>query len=95
MLADISSREWSEWRAFWQLYGFGERRMDVRFARLMALIVNLVPGDGRQPASPADFLPDEDEDEYDGEYGEADGDEQAVLDEDQLIFEAIVAEAMG
>lgn len=93
MLAGMSSREWSEWQVFWRLYGFGEQRMDVRFAQLMAMIANLVRGKDSPPVSVEDILPD------DGDDGDDDGDEydeqREILDEDQLIFEELLREGMG
>lgn len=100
MLDGMSSREWSEWQVFWRLYGFGERRMDVRFAQLMALIANLVRDKDSSPVSPEDILPDEDgEDDGDySDYGESAGELQtdaSIVDEDQMIFEAMLREALG
>lgn len=92
MLSGISSRMWSEWHAFWQEYGWGERRMDVRFAQLMAQIANLVRKEGAPTVSAGDFLPDEGGDEWEGDD---DGEPDVIVDEDQIIFEALVREAMG
>jgi hypothetical protein len=93
MLAGISSQAWSEWQVFWHLYGFGEKRMDVRFAQLMALIANLVRSSDSPGAGVDDFLPDE---EYDGSDDDEEIDVELsgeVIDEDQLIFEAMYREA--
>lgn len=90
MLDGITSQAWSEWQVFWHLYGFGEKRMDVRFAQLMTLIANLVRGKDSQAIAVEDFLFDDDggdDDEFDIEVS---GD---YADEDQLIFEAIYREA--
>lgn len=107
LLDGMSSRQWSEWQVFWRTYGWGERRMDVRFAKLMALIANLVGGRDGEPVGIEHFLPDEDtdedtvDDEYGeyGEYGDYGGGFAApsggIVDEDQLIFEAMVREGMG
>ena len=106
LLDGMSSRQWSEWQVFWRTYGWGERRMDVRFARLMALIVNLVGGGDGEPVGIEHFLPDEntdedtDEDTVNDEYGDEYGGGFAapsggIVDEDQLIFEAMVREGMG
>lgn len=98
MLDGISSRAWSEWQVFWNLYGFGERRMDVRFAQLMALIANLVRNKDSPAVSIDDMLPDEDGDgeNDDGwdEYDESDMEQGGIVDEDQMIFEAMLREAM-
>lgn len=93
MLDGFSSRAWSEWQVFWHLYGFGEKRMDVRFAQLTALIVNLVRGKDISPVTVDDILPDdgeddEDEDDVDVESELAGG----IVDEDQAIFEAMYRE---
>lgn len=94
MLDSISSREWSEWMVFWRRYGFGERRMDGRFAGLMAQIANILRGEGDALVTTEDILPDEDEPDDEGdmldEYDTSD-----VLDEDQIIFEALAREALG
>lgn len=90
MLEGLSSREWSEWQVFWHLYGWGERRMDVRFAQLMSLIANLVRSGDTSPITPDEFLPDEDD--SDDDEIEAVLTEATVLDEDQAIFEAIYRE---
>ena len=100
MLDAISSRQWTEWQVFWHTYGFGERRMDGRFAELTALISNLVRDKDTPPITAADLLPDESGDEDEGgEDGENNAiDEAAVaaeIEEDKRIFEALLAEAMG
>lgn len=99
MLDGISSRAWSEWQAFWHLYGFGEKRMDVRFAQLAAQIINLVRSKDSPPVSIDDLLPDENGEDEDGEYGEGWAGESTeageIVDEDQLIFEASLREAIG
>lgn len=97
MLDGISSRAWSEWQTFWHLYGFGEKRMDVRFAQLMALIANLVRGKDAPAVSIDDILPDDDDDSDEawGEYDESGMEQDEVADEDQLIFEAMLREAVG
>lgn len=94
MLDGISSREWSEWQAYWNEYGFGERRMDGRFAQLMVLLANIFKGKDSPPVTADDILPNEDEDDEGDEYGESD-ELSEIVDEDQLIFEATVREAMG
>ena len=92
LLDGMSSRQWSEWQVFWRTYGWGERRMDVRFARLMALIVNLVGGGDGEPVGIEHFLPDDgDDDEEEIDAADVGGE---IVDEDQLIFEAMLSEAM-
>ena len=91
MLDALTSQAWSEWQVFWHLYGFGEKRMDQRFAQLMALIANLVRSKDTQAIAVEDFLFDDDgtgDDEFDDT--ELHGD---IVDEDQLIFAAMYREA--
>lgn len=91
MLGRLSSRAWSEWQAFWHLYGWGEQRMDARFARLMSLIANLVRSGEDGPITPDEFMPDMDLDDEEDEL-EAELTEATALDEDQAIFEAMYRE---
>ena len=92
MLDGMSSRQWSEWQVFWRTYGWGERRMDVRFARLMTLIANLVRSNDAPPVAVEAFLPDDgDDDEEEIDAADVGGE---IVDEDQLIFEAMLSEAM-
>ena len=97
MLDAMSSRQWSEWQVFWRTYGWGERRMDVRFAQLMTLIANLVRAKDASPVGVDAFLPDDGaddgDDDEDEEIGAADAGGE-IVDEDQLIFEAMLSEAM-
>lgn len=98
MLDGISSRAWSEWQAYWNEYGFGEKRMDARFANLMAWIANLLSGKDSPTITAGDILPDEnDEPDADwwDEYYEASADSGEVADEDQMILEATLREATG
>lgn len=94
MLDGISSRAWSEWQAYWNEYGFGEKRMDVRFANLMAWIANILSNKDSPPISAGDILPDEDGDGDSDEYDESDMEPSEVVDEDQAIFEAMLRDAM-
>lgn len=55
----MSSQEFGEWMAFFQLQPYGEWRQDFRTANLMALIANV----NRDPKkskefTPQDFMPD-------------------------------------
>lgn len=90
MLDSFDSRTWSEWQVFWHLYGFGEKRMDVRFAQLMTLLANLVRGKDSQPVTVDDMLADDDSEDDDEIEVELSGD---IVDEDQLIFDTIYREA--
>lgn len=89
MLDSFDSRTWSEWQVFWHLYGFGEKRMDVRFAQLMTLLANLVRGKDSRPLTVDDMLADDDSEDDEIEV-ELSGD---IVDEDQLVFEAMYGEA--
>lgn len=56
----MSSQEFAEWMAFFQLQPFGEWRSDFRNANLMALITNVMTrSKDSDPVKPAqDFMPD-------------------------------------
>jgi hypothetical protein len=56
----MSSREFAEWMAFFQLEPYGEWREDFRFANLMALISNVMTrSNDSDPITPVeDFMPD-------------------------------------
>jgi len=56
MLAGMSSRQFSEWQALWQIEPFGEYREDWRWACLMALLANMVRGEKGELVSPQSFL---------------------------------------
>ncbi len=51
----MSSREFTEWMAFFQLQPYGEWRADFRTASLMALIANV----NRDPNKSKEFTPQE------------------------------------
>jgi len=55
----VSSREFTEWLAYYRLEPFGADADDRRMAQLMALIanVNRDPKRRKQPWTPEDFLP--------------------------------------
>lgn len=81
-LANISSRELSEWMAFDAVSPIGENRLDLLFAYLMAVTVNLHKSKDDQPAKVEDFLLDF----WAGEDGDA---EPQSLDEQRRIIEAM------
>lgn len=58
--AVMSSREFAEWMAFFQLQPFGDRRADFRNASLMALISNVMTRtkDSDPVKTPEEFMPD-------------------------------------
>jgi len=59
LLARLTSRQLTEWMAFYRLEPFGERRADLRMAILAALIanVNRDPKKHREPFTVDDFMP--------------------------------------
>jgi hypothetical protein len=80
-LANISSRELSEWMAFDAVEPIGDSRLDLLFAYLMAVTVNLHKSKDDQAAKVEDFLLDF----WAGEEGEA----SQSLDEQRRIIEAM------
>ena len=60
----MSSREFAEWWAYYQLDPFGPERADLRNAALMALIAEMFrdPKKRGNPFTPEDFMPS-----FDGE----------------------------
>jgi hypothetical protein len=56
----MSSREFAEWMAFYQLHPFGEWRSDFRMARLAATFTNVMTRTkASDPVKPEkDFIPD-------------------------------------
>ena len=50
----MTSREFAEWAAYYDLEPFGERRADLRAGRICATFANVMGG-GK--ATPADFMP--------------------------------------
>ena len=59
LLARISSRELSEWLAFYKVEPFGEKRADLRAAVVAAAVANTArdPKKRKKPFTPADFMP--------------------------------------
>jgi len=59
LLARISSRELTEWMAYWRLEPWGEPRADLRAAIIAATVANTARDPRRKPRpfKPADFLP--------------------------------------
>lgn len=56
MLERMSSRELTEWRAYWEIEPWGEERADLRVGTLSAIVANVARGKGQRPFSPADFF---------------------------------------
>ncbi|MCL5995491.1 MAG: DUF4035 domain-containing protein [Chloroflexi bacterium] len=80
----MSSREFSEWMAYYNLEPFGEERADLRMAMLASLIanVNRDPRKHSKPFEPKDFMP---------KFGE----ETHQTPEEQLAFVEMLNEAFG
>lgn len=55
----MSSRELSEWMAYYNLEPWGEAEMDLRFGVLCALTANIHRAPGRPAADPRTFMPSE------------------------------------
>lgn len=79
-LSHMGSQELTEWMAYFELEGFGDDRMDLRFARLLHLLANAHNDPKRNPAGHKlkDFL-------FPWQVGEDDGDnyEPFIDDEDR------------
>lgn len=60
LLARTTSRELSEWMAYFSLDPFGEERADLRAGIVASTIANAQrdPKQRRQPYKPEDFMPD-------------------------------------
>ena len=57
MLASMSSRELSEWMAFYTIDPFDERRGDLRAGLVASTIANVHRGKNQPPFKPLDFMP--------------------------------------
>jgi len=59
LLAELSTREFDEWLAYYQIEPWGEERGDVRAGIIASTIanVNRNPKQRRKPYSPKDFMP--------------------------------------
>jgi hypothetical protein len=66
MLASISSRELTEWAAYFNLEQLGiapEQRADLRAGIVAATIANVNRGKGKRAMDPTDFMPFKEEEE--------------------------------
>lgn len=52
----IDSREFAEWRCYYELEPWGEERADLRAGIIASTVYNIGKGKGRM-LSPADFMP--------------------------------------
>lgn len=57
LLATISSRELSEWQAYYTLEPFGEWAADVRAGVVASTVANVNRGKNSKPFKPGDFMP--------------------------------------
>lgn len=59
LLASVSSRELTEWQAYYSLEPFGEERADLRAGIVASTVANSVrdPKQQKQPYSPDQFMP--------------------------------------
>jgi hypothetical protein len=57
MLAQITSKQLTEWMAFYQIEPFGEERDDLRSGIVASVIANVNRGKNRKPFKPEEFMP--------------------------------------
>lgn len=57
MLGRMSSREFSEWMAFYNIDPFGDQRADLRAAIQSSLLFNVNRGKGQSAKSVEDYMP--------------------------------------
>ncbi|MFA5162089.1 MAG: DUF4035 domain-containing protein [Elusimicrobiales bacterium] len=57
LLGRISSRELTEWQAYYGIEPFGEERADLRAGIIAATGANVFRGKGIKPYKPQDFMP--------------------------------------
>jgi len=65
LLSRISSKELSEWMAYFQLEPFGEGRADLRMGILASLVSNMFTKKGSKRYTPKDFMPEFDKPKVD------------------------------
>ena len=63
LLRRVTSRELSEWMAYYSVEPFGEDRADLRSGIIASLIYNTNRGKDQSPLSPKDFMTIRREDE--------------------------------
>lgn len=73
----MSGQEFVDWIAYFSLEPFGHARLDVHFARLMALLANINRQKDARPFEPRDFMP---------EFGSA---EDAQRRQDEALLEKL------
>lgn len=57
MLAEMSSAQFAEWRAYAQIEPFGEDRADLRAGIVASTIANANRGKGQKPFTAQQFMP--------------------------------------
>jgi hypothetical protein len=57
MLQHLTSRQFNEWQAFYQIDPFGEARGDLRTGILASVISNRMRGKHETALQPVDFMP--------------------------------------
>jgi len=57
LLKNISSRELTEWEAYYKLEPWGEDREDLRMGIISSTIANVNRGKGGRTYKPSDFIP--------------------------------------
>lgn len=58
MLAQMTSRQFAEWQAYYRLEPWGEERADLRSGIIAATFANAHRAKGAKPAKAEDFMPD-------------------------------------
>lgn len=58
LLAEIDSRELTEWMAYEQVEPFGPWRDDIRAGVIASTVANVYRGKTQKPLSPTDFVPE-------------------------------------
>lgn len=73
LLASISSRELTEWQAFFRLEPFGEERADLRAGIIASTMANTArdPKQRPRPFEPREFMPQFDDEPVDDEMEQA------------------------
>jgi len=57
-MARCDSREFAEWRAFYELEPWGDDRADLRAGIVASTIANVNRGKGQKAFNPGDFMPE-------------------------------------
>lgn len=57
LMDTLSSRQWAEWQAFYQMEPFGDVKADWRAGMLASVLANVNRGKGTKAFHPEDFMP--------------------------------------